>query len=75
MQNTIVGKNAKRIIKERNVKQKDVAKICGYTPKDFSQMLNGYLSIRDKDIINIKEGLDVEYNDLFKTDNNISSTH
>lgn len=66
MQQTLVGKNTKRIIKERKIKQKDVAIICGYDPKDFSQMLNGYLSIRDNDIIKIKEGLNVEFNDLFR---------
>ena len=65
MQETIIGKNVKRIIKQRNIKQKDVAGICGYDPKVFSNMLNGYLTIRDSDIIKIKNGLNVGYNELF----------
>ncbi len=63
---TIIGNNVKRIISERNIKQKDAAALCGYSAKTFSNMLNGYLAIRDTDIVNIKHGLDVEYNELFK---------
>ena len=40
---TIIGKNVKRIINERNIKQKDAAALCGYSAKTFSNMLNGYL--------------------------------
>lgn len=63
---TIIGKNVKRIIKERKIKQKDAAALCGYPAKVFSNMLNGYLTIKDVDIVKIKHGLDVEYNDLFE---------
>ena len=63
---TIIGKNVKRIINERNIKQKDAAALCGYSAKVFSNMLNGYLTIRDTDIINIKRGLNVDYNELFE---------
>ena len=62
---TIIGKNVKRIINERNIKQKDAAALCGYSAKTFSNMRNGYLTIRDTDIVKIKRGLDVEYNELF----------
>lgn len=33
---TIIGKNVKRIINERNIKQKDAAALCGYSAKVFS---------------------------------------
>ena len=69
MQDTLVGKNVKRIIKNRNVRQKDIAIACGYDPKKFSNMLNGYMTIKDTDIKRIKNGLGVEYNELFKCTN------
>lgn len=66
MYDTVVGKNIKRIIKERELKQKYIAEKCGYSPNKFSNMVNGYVSIKDVDIIKIKKVLNVDYNDLFQ---------
>lgn len=61
-----VSENIKRIIGERGLKHCSVAKLAGYSNKQFSDMLNGRKTIQDVDIIRICHALSVMPNDLFK---------
>ena len=57
------------IVKQRmvttGVKQKFLAKECGYDEKTFSLLINGYKSIKDKDVINFCRGMNVDPNEVF----------
>ncbi len=65
MATSIVAKSVKHIIDNRGLKQKAVAKMCGYNYSVFNNMLNGRKIISDKDISIISNVLQVEPNDLF----------
>lgn len=65
----MVAENAKRIIKERGLKQNAVAIKAGYTPKAFNNLVNGKKTMRETDIFLIAKALDVEPNQLFLTTN------
>lgn len=68
---SIVAINAKRIIKERCLKQSALASKAGYTKQQFNDMLQGRKIIRDVDISRIALVLEVDANTLFanKPDN------
>lgn len=64
----MVAENAKRLIKEKGLKQKHVAALAGYDEKKFSAKLNGSSIIREKDIIRIAKALNVTPNELYGID-------
>ncbi len=65
---SIVARNTKSIIMAKGLKQCVVAKKAGYKAKDFSAMLCGRKIIRDNDVWNISQALEVTPNDLFNID-------
>lgn len=65
---SLVAKNTKRIIKEKGLLQYAVAERLKMRPKTFNNMLNDRKIITDVDIINIANALNVEPNELFRTD-------
>lgn len=64
--NSIVAPNVKRIIKQKCLKQTAIAEKAGYTPNQFSSMMNGRKIIKDTDILNMAMALEVDANELFK---------
>jgi transcriptional regulator with XRE-family HTH domain len=64
LKSAIAG-NVKRIITDKGFKQSSIAKIAGYDPKVFNNMLNGRKLISDYDIPPIAKALGVSPNDLF----------
>jgi len=62
---SIVAKNAKRIIWEKGYKQKAIAERAGYSVNVFNAMLNNRRSIIDKDVVRIAQALNVTPNELF----------
>ena len=65
--NSIVAPNARRIIRQKCLKQSLIAERAGYTANQFSAMMNGRKVIKDVDISKIASALDVEVNELFKS--------
>lgn len=65
----MVAENAKRIIKERGLKQNAVATKAGYTPKAFNNLVNGKKVMREIDIYRIATALEVAPNELFAVAN------
>ena len=63
-----VGANVKRILQERGLKQKKAAENCGYPEQEFSAMLNGRRIIKESDVFILSMGLDIPYEELFRTD-------
>lgn len=66
MYHSLVGKNTKRIIKEKKLFQYKVAEQIGLHPKVFNAMLNNRRTISDQEIILIARALQVEPNELFR---------
>lgn len=64
--NFIVAPNVKRIIKQKCLKQVAIAEKAGYTPNQFSSMLNGRKVIKDTDVMKLARVLEVDVNELFK---------
>ena len=62
-----IAANIKRVIAEKNLIQKGVAKRAGYTQQQLSDMLNGRKTIKAVDILIISQALEVEAGDLLKT--------
>ena len=67
------AKNTLNIINEKGFKICAVAKIAGYNPRTFYNMLNGKKIIKDNDIENISKALGVSPNELFNYQNNEAS--
>lgn len=63
---SVVGVNAKRIIKEQGRTQVYVAKKTGIKPTSLNNMLNGKQGISDAVILKLSTVLNVTPNDLFK---------
>ena len=63
----IIIKNIRRIINQKGMKQKAVAEMAGFTPQEFSHMMNGRKRIAAIYIPKIADALDVSCNDLFET--------
>lgn len=62
----IVIRNIKRIISEKGMKQGVVAERAGFTPQEFSHILNGRRKLlRVEYVMPIAEALGVEANDLY----------
>lgn len=67
--NAILPKNISLIVMERGLKQGVVAERAGFSPKEFSDMLNGRRIIKVSDILKIATVLGVTPNELFGVDN------
>lgn len=66
--NSIVANRVKEIISKKGLKQTSVAEKAGFTPQEFSDMLNGRRLMRAIDIASIINALavvGVTANDLF----------
>lgn len=63
--NDPVAKNAARIIDERGLKRKNVARSAGYSEQMLSDMMNGRKIIRIADVTRLRNALGVSYNELF----------
>ncbi len=61
---TEVISKIKDIIAEKGLKKKHVAGICGYTERQFSNMINGRKKIDAEDLYKISTGLNVTPNEL-----------
>ena len=61
----IVAENIRKIIKERGLKQKIVAKKAGYTEQQFSNLLCGRKTIETEDVTKVCNALGVLPNDLY----------
>ena len=58
-------RNIKTIINDKGMKQGVVAERAGFTPQEFSNILNGRKLLRAEYLLSIANGLDVEVNDLY----------
>ena len=63
--NDIIAPNIRKIIKEKGLKQSAVAQKSGYSQQQFNPMLTGRKTIKDVDVINIKNALGVNISTLF----------
>lgn len=59
--------NIKNIIEQRGYKKKAIAEKMGYKENQFSDLLNGRRTVKLDDIIQLCGILDVEPNDIIKT--------
>lgn len=59
-------KTIKRIIVERDLKKKSIAREMGLTPQQFSNLLKGKKTIKPNDIVKICEVLEISPNELFE---------
>lgn len=67
--NSVVADNLRFYIDNKSLKQSVIARKAGFSPQEFSDMLNGRRLMRAIDIINIINVLDnVDANDLFGID-------
>jgi len=66
--NSVVADRVKEVIREKGFKQTVLAKRAGFTPQEFSDMLNGRRLMRAVDIaaiINVLKDIGVDANYLF----------
>lgn len=68
-----VNDNLKSIIKSNGLKQKYVAEKIGFTPQNFSNMLNGRKRFEIENVINICNTLGITPNELFGFNDNQST--
>lgn len=61
-----VAENAARLINEKMLKRKAVAKALGYSEQMLSDMLNGRKLIKVCDVVLIADVLEVEVENLFQ---------
>ena len=62
---SLVSINIRRVIQERGYRQCFIARTAGYTPKQFSDMLNDRKIIKADDIVAISKALGVPIAELF----------
>lgn len=60
--------NIERIIDEKCLKKSSIAKKAGMKPQEFTDMLNGRKLIKVKDIMTLAQALQVDMNELFRTE-------
>lgn len=65
MSNDRFTENVNRIIQESGKTKAHIARKCGYTSTQMSDLLHGRKVIRPEDIAKLCIALDVEPNDLF----------
>lgn len=61
-----VAENVSRIINEKGLKQVYVAEKAGCTAQELWDMINGRRLIKVKDVINLKNVLNVSYDELYR---------
>lgn len=61
----IVAINTRKILNERGLKHKVIAKRAGYTETQFSNILCGRKNIETDDVLRISKALDVLPNELY----------
>lgn len=66
--NAILPENISLIVMKRGMKQGAVAEKAGFSPREFSDMLNGRRIIKVSDILKIAYVLGVTPNELFGVD-------
>lgn len=64
--NAEVPNNIKRILREKNLMQSDVARQAGYTKQAFCDMLQNRKIIKASDIISVSQALGVSAGELFQ---------
>ncbi len=57
--------NVKSLIDDKGLKQGYVAKRCGFTPQEFSNIVNGRQLLRSEYIPDIAEAIGVTPNEIF----------
>jgi transcriptional regulator with XRE-family HTH domain len=63
--NQIVSANLIRILKEKGIKQAEVAKQCGYSRQQFNDKVRGRKNFKIFDLMNIVEAYEgIEFDDL-----------
>lgn len=60
-----IASGIKRILNDKGLVQKSVARRAGFSEQQFSAMLNGRKIIKAADLVSISEALGVSVNDLF----------
>lgn len=71
--NATVPENLERLIRERGLRQIEVAHRAGFSPQQFCDMLNGRKIIKPCDIVAISNAIGVRVEELF-VDTNQAST-
>lgn len=61
-----VANNVSRIIDEKGLKQVYVAEKAGYSKQMLNDMINGRRLMKVKDVINLKNVLNVSYDELYR---------
>ena len=61
-----VAENVSRIINEKGLKQVYVAEKAGCTAQELSDMVNGRRLMKVKDVINLRNVLNVSYDELYR---------
>lgn len=65
MQESIIARNVKDLIKAKGLKQIAVAEAAGYSKNQLNDLLNNRRTIKDVDVIALAHALNVTPNDLF----------
>lgn len=65
MVKSVIADNTRRIIAEKGLKKRVVAKRAGFSEQQFSAILNKRRIVKDVDVIAIAQALDVTPNELF----------
>lgn len=65
MYDSVIAKNARRIINEKGFKQRAIAEKAGFSEQQLSALLNGRRIMKDVDVAAIANVLGVTPNDLF----------
>lgn len=61
-----VADNVSRIIDEKGLKQVYVAEKAGYSRQTLNDMINGRRLMKVKDVTNLKNVLNVSYDELYR---------
>ena len=63
--NAMLPQRISRIIDERGFKQRAIAQRAGFSPQQFTDMLNGRRIIKACDVLAVADALGVEVGELF----------
>lgn len=66
LSNSPVANNLERLIKEKDLKQANVARAAGMKPRNLSDILNGYKVVRANEILKLAIAIGVNVEELFK---------
>lgn len=65
IQDLVIVGNIKSIIKNSGCKNYAIAEKCGYTDRQFSNILTGRKKITSEDVKKLCDGLEITPNDLY----------